>query len=95
MLLMLRLVQSEISILILLTTLGSIVLISADDLLSIYVCLELQTLAIFILVAKRHGSIISPGGGGGGGGLNILFYEHCLQAYIFLKQDLSMLRLKP
>ena len=60
---MLKLVQSEISFLILLVLLGSIALFSANDLLSIYVCLELQTLTMFILVAKRRGSIVSTEGG--------------------------------
>ena len=60
---MLKLTQSEISVLILFVLLGSIALVSANDLLSIYVCLELQTLTTFILVAKRRGSIISTEGG--------------------------------
>jgi len=55
--------QSEIPILILLVLLGSIILVSANNLLNVYICLELQTLAIFILVAKRRGSIVSAEGG--------------------------------
>ena len=56
--------QSEIPVLVSLAILGSVVvLVSADNLLNAYVCLELQTLAIFILVAKRRRSVVLKEGG--------------------------------
>ena len=88
-LLMLKPTQSEIPILILLTVLGSIGLVSANNLLNMYVCLEFQTLAIFVLVPKRRGSIISLEGG-----LKYLFWAHYLLVNTFLGLGLFMLVLE-
>ena len=45
----------EYSILVLLATLGMMVMVSANDLMSLYVGLELQSLALYVVAALRRG----------------------------------------
>ncbi|MGE3770756.1 MAG: NADH-quinone oxidoreductase subunit NuoN [Bdellovibrionales bacterium] len=53
----------EYPILILLTTLGTLLMVSANDMLSLYVGLELQSLALYILAAFRRDDLKSSEAG--------------------------------
>ena len=59
----LRLSRFEIPILILFTTLGMLVLISSNNLMSMYLGIELQSLALYVLAAIQRDSIKSAESG--------------------------------
>ena len=52
-----KIVKYEYSILVILATLGMMVMVSANDLLSLYVGLELQSLALYVLAAFNRNSL--------------------------------------
>jgi NADH-quinone oxidoreductase subunit N len=52
-----KIIKYEYAILVLLATLGMMVMVSANDLLSLYVGLELQSLALYVLAAFNRSSL--------------------------------------
>ena len=49
--------MASIAVLVLSIILASILLISANNLLAIYIAMELQSLSLFILIAKKRNSV--------------------------------------
>ncbi|MGB2445022.1 MAG: proton-conducting transporter membrane subunit, partial [Schleiferiaceae bacterium] len=56
--------RPEYHVLIVLAVLGMMVMISANDLLSLYMGLELQSLPLYVVAAMRTGSLKSSEAGG-------------------------------
>ncbi|MGH1349855.1 MAG: NADH-quinone oxidoreductase subunit NuoN [Methyloligellaceae bacterium] len=58
-----RLLQPELPVLILFATLGMMLMVSANDLISLYMGLELQSLALYVLAAIRRDAVRSSEAG--------------------------------
>ncbi len=58
-----RIARFEYPVLLVLATLGMMMMISADDLISLYVGLELQSLALYVVAAYRRDSVRSSEAG--------------------------------
>ena len=58
-----KLVRFEIPILILFSTLGMLLMISANDLMSMYLSIELQSLSLYVLAAIKRDSLLSSEAG--------------------------------
>jgi NADH-quinone oxidoreductase subunit N len=59
----LKLLEFEFPVLIMLATLGMMLMASANDLISLYMALELQSLALYVLAAFRRDSAVSSEAG--------------------------------
>lgn len=59
----LKLMKFEYSVLILLATVGMLMMISANDLIALYIGLELQSLALYVIAAFRRDSVRSSEAG--------------------------------
>ena len=68
-----KLLKFEFPVLVILATLGMLMMISANDLIALYLGLELQSLSLYV-IAAFNGAIrsapVRPGS-------NILFWAHC------------------
>lgn len=58
-----RLLKFEFPVLVLISTLGMLLLASANNLISLYMALELQSLALYVLAAFRRDSVLSAEAG--------------------------------